>query len=173
MFKKDKGFTLIELLVVIAIIGTLSGIVLVSLGGARSKARDATRQSDMRQIISAQEMYYGDNEAYTSSTVGEDTTPAIGNYLRPLNDPLCSSGGACSATGHANYTWVNNTGDVDCGGGEEDYDAVAGQWFCVYALLENSGSCGTAAYVAASHHGTLIVCDNAPVAADTGCTCFH
>jgi prepilin-type N-terminal cleavage/methylation domain-containing protein len=60
----NKGFTLIELLVVIAIIGILASVVLASLNTARRKARDAQRQSDIKQIKLAMEFYFDDCAEY-------------------------------------------------------------------------------------------------------------
>ncbi|PIS17215.1 MAG: hypothetical protein COT59_01835 [Candidatus Nealsonbacteria bacterium CG09_land_8_20_14_0_10_42_14] len=57
MFSKNKGFTLIELLVVIAIIGLLASIVLVSMKGAREKAKIAKAQQEMKQIVTAMYLY--------------------------------------------------------------------------------------------------------------------
>ena len=56
--QKKEGFTLIELLVVIAIIGLLSTMTIVALNSARSKARDTRRIADMRQLVTAINMYY-------------------------------------------------------------------------------------------------------------------
>jgi prepilin-type N-terminal cleavage/methylation domain-containing protein len=64
MKKNIKGFTLIELLVVIAIIGLLSTLAVVSLNSARQKARDARRQSDLRQISTAMELYRTQKDSY-------------------------------------------------------------------------------------------------------------
>ncbi|MBI2436674.1 MAG: prepilin-type N-terminal cleavage/methylation domain-containing protein [Candidatus Magasanikbacteria bacterium] len=68
MNKNKRGFTLIELLVVIAIIGLLSTLAVVALGSARQKANDSKRLSDIKQIQTALELYYTDNNAYPAGT---------------------------------------------------------------------------------------------------------
>jgi len=81
MNTKAKGFTLIELLVVVAIIGILATVVLASLSSARSNARDARRESDIKTIQNALELYYIDNGVY----------PTYGNWVNSNN--------------HENPTW--------------------------------------------------------------------
>ena len=59
-----RGFTLIELLVVVAIIGILATIIILSLGGAREKARDSRRAADLVEMRNALEIYYARNLNY-------------------------------------------------------------------------------------------------------------
>lgn len=87
----QKGFTLIELLISIIIIGILSTLVMANVLGARIRARDAQRKSDLRQIQSALEMYRADVASYPaagsgaypstcgkgSSITNAPTTPAV------------------------------------------------------------------------------------------------
>ena len=123
--RKQKGFTLIELLVVISIIGILSSIVLISMGGAREKARDARRSSDIRQIGTALELYYTDIEAYAGASGSATMPTAISTYMTDVPVDPTSSVGA--------YNWISNTGDTSK--------------FCTWAVLEGGG------VVAASHQG--------------------
>jgi prepilin-type N-terminal cleavage/methylation domain-containing protein len=60
---KQKGFTLIELLVVIAIIGILVAVVFVALDPASrfQQARDAVRQNDVQEVLSAAKLDQVDN----------------------------------------------------------------------------------------------------------------
>lgn len=79
MSKSRAGFTLIELLVVIAIIGILSAVVLTTLEGARTKARDTRRVHDIKQLQLALEQYYLSNGHYprTQNTNCGGTVPNV------------------------------------------------------------------------------------------------
>ncbi len=109
-----KGFTLIELLVVIAIIALLSTLAVVALGSARQKSRDAKRLSDIKQIQTALELYFTDQNGY----------PAGSGLVLGSTNAVClgaggfAAAGACTGTtymglvpanplpGGANYTFT-------------------------------------------------------------------
>jgi len=126
-----KGFTLIELLVVIAVIGILSGMVLVTMSGARWKARDAKRMTDMKQLVIAQEFYNSDNgHYYTCSTTGGDCDGEARNYPTAIGTRMASTpsdptntGTLCDGTAYV-YCGLDNTSDQ--------------QNFCYWAKLEES-----------------------------------
>ncbi len=78
MFKNKKGFTLVEILIVVAIIAIIGTLAVLAVNSARSKQRDATRLSNVRQMQSALEDYFNETNEYPS---GE---------LLPLGDPSIS-----------------------------------------------------------------------------------
>ncbi|HEU0085496.1 MAG TPA: prepilin-type N-terminal cleavage/methylation domain-containing protein [Candidatus Paceibacterota bacterium] len=128
-----KGFTLIELLVVVAIIGILSSVVLVSLNSARSKSRDAKRQSDIRQIQSALEMYYLDNGSYPIMGWQHSNTSNWNNFetiLSPYigelpHDPKEATTGVATSGASVYSYYASNYG-------------CPGHWYMIVYVLENA-----------------------------------
>jgi type II secretion system protein G len=114
-----KSFTLIELLVVLAIIGILAAMIIASLSGARARARDATRKSDLRQVKTALEQYYSDKEQYKIQTAPMDlnvtNTDLTTEYIKNMpNEPK---------PGLPPYKYQTNS------------DGTA---YCLYSILENT-----------------------------------
>lgn len=83
--KSQKGFTLVELLVVIAIIGILATLLLLQLGVARQRARDAKRIVDVSQVRTAVELYFDDTGQYpqTATYVALGTLAVGGSTFVP------------------------------------------------------------------------------------------
>jgi|SRR5579872_891826 len=118
MFRKklgSKGFTLIELLVVIAIIGLLASVVLLALNSARQKSRDAKRVADIRQLITALEVYYNDNTSYptqaTAAIAATGLAPLVPTYVgaiptapTPADDGSLAAGSKCSEA-NGSFIW--------------------------------------------------------------------
>lgn len=130
---KDSVLMIIlVILVIIAIIGILAGMVLVSMSGARQKARDAKRMADMHQLVVAQEIFYSNNNAYlTCSKNGGDCHGRANNYpqaigadLTPTPTDPTEDGSVCGT----NYTYCGFDNTVNFGAS-----------FCYFAKLEGGG----------------------------------
>lgn len=147
-----RGFTLIELLVVIAIIGILAGIVLASLGSARSKGGDAAVQGDLVGIRSQAEIYASSNgNSYGSVATSSCAAGASGTMF---NDPNVKSAmnGAASAGG----------GTVKCGA----WTTGTGGWV-VAAQLKSSGN-----YWCVSSSGSSTMISSAGLTSAAGDSCY-
>ena len=59
-----KGFTLIELLIVVVIIGILAAIAIPKFANTKQKAIVASMKTDLKNLVTAQEAYFSDNNAY-------------------------------------------------------------------------------------------------------------
>jgi prepilin-type N-terminal cleavage/methylation domain-containing protein len=69
MMSNRKGFTLIELLIVVVIIGILAAIAIPKFANTKEKAYVASMKSDLRNLITADEAYFSDNNSTYAATI--------------------------------------------------------------------------------------------------------
>jgi len=107
MLKPKKAFTLIELLVVIAIIGILATVSIISLTNARAKSRDAKRAGDMKQIQTALELFFNDNNRYPTVTewatgqIYSTSTTGTSTYMQIIPSAPTPNDGSCTSNQNA------------------------------------------------------------------------
>ncbi len=71
---KEKGFTLIELMIVVAIIGILAAIAIPQFSSFRTKAYNSAALTDLKNAMTQEEVYFGDNQTYGATSSLSITT---------------------------------------------------------------------------------------------------
>lgn len=114
--KNQRGFTLVELLVVIAIIGILVAVVFVALDPAQrfQQARDAVRQNDVQEILSAIKLHQVDSDGTYLASVAALTA---GNVYMVVDGAMVTgcddNNGSCDTDVTADASCVDLAGLVD------------------------------------------------------------
>ena len=98
-----KGFTLIELLIVVVIIGILAAIAIPKFANTKEKAVLASMKSDLRNLVTAQEGYFSDNQSYAAA-IGAAQGAGVAAFVPSQNNTITLStvtagGWAAQATG--------------------------------------------------------------------------
>jgi prepilin-type N-terminal cleavage/methylation domain-containing protein len=81
MSHNRRGFTLIELLIVVVIIGILAAIAIPKYQATKGKAYFAGMRSDLHNLTTAQEAYFYDHSAYTSTMDSLPFKPTKGDSV--------------------------------------------------------------------------------------------
>jgi prepilin-type N-terminal cleavage/methylation domain-containing protein len=98
-----KGFTLIELLIVVVIIGILAAIAIPKFASTKEKAYIAAMKTDLRNLVTAQEGYFSDKQAFTTdlSATGLNYSPSQNVNLTAANITVAATGWEATGVTHA------------------------------------------------------------------------
>lgn len=87
-----KGFTLIELLIVITIMGILAALISTNLFGARERALDSQKKSNLQQVKTALHSYYANYRKFPASTNGMTIYGCGANGTSQCTDSFTAAG---------------------------------------------------------------------------------
>lgn len=96
-----SGFTLIELLVVIFIIGILATLIVANFQGARQRARDSKKKTELNNLKTALRLYYNDYQNYPDQDLGIYFPACGANGDERCSNSSCDADWAAGGTGCA------------------------------------------------------------------------
>ena len=109
-----KGFTLIELLIVVVIIGILAAVAIPKFSNTKEKAYIANLRTDLKNLATAQESYFGDRTTYATTaqittapysftmsvpTIVPTITATAAGWSATATDPRVTTTGATNICG--------------------------------------------------------------------------
>ena len=96
--RSTRGFTLIELLIVVVIIGILATIAIPKFGNTKEKALVTGMKADLRNLVTAEEAYFGENVTYTATMSNLSYNVSTGNTINLISITATGTGWAATAT---------------------------------------------------------------------------
>lgn len=93
LYSRVRGFTIVELLIVIVVIAVLATIVIATYSGVQERARNASRQSDVKNAQKLVEIYKAENGSYPATTTN---TQANWHAADVRTDSNCTNGSSQS-----------------------------------------------------------------------------
>jgi prepilin-type N-terminal cleavage/methylation domain-containing protein len=112
MKRPRRAFTLIELLIVVVIIGILAAIAIPKFANTKGRAYETAMKSDLKNLSSAMESYFFNNNAYAPSLT------ELGTNYRSSSGVTVAVGSVTGSgwTGTATHSLSPKTCTVTIGG---------------------------------------------------------
>jgi prepilin-type N-terminal cleavage/methylation domain-containing protein len=120
MPRTRKGFTLIELLIVVVIIGILAAIAIPKFANTKEKAYVTAMKSDLKNMVSAAEASFADNNNYDSFVAPDGSSGVTLTF---------ASGGATGWSATASHAATGITCEIGVGT-ETPAGAAEGEPLC-------------------------------------------
>src|SRR4029453_4449293 len=87
----QEGFTLVEILVVFLIMAILLSVSVATYASLRTRAAESAAELNVREALSAAELYYAHNDTYTGMTLAD--LRAMDAGARLTTEPLIPADG--------------------------------------------------------------------------------